>query len=126
VDDGDAAEVRTQILTGLTHHDLIVDCLLGTGIKGAVRDPFNGVIRAVNATSARVLAVDVPSGMDADTGQAQGECIRAEQTVTFVAAKQGFASAGASEFTGVIDVAHIGIPQDWITERVDRFRAATR
>ncbi|MEQ9408110.1 MAG: NAD(P)H-hydrate epimerase [Fuerstiella sp.] len=124
---GDVADELTpeeigQRLTALNNQDLIVDCLLGTGIRGAVRDPFRTVIAAANSSEAPILAVDLPSGMDADSGTADGECIRAVQTVTFVAPKTGFAAAGADAFTGDVHVAHIGLPLHWVTRWVDDLR----
>jgi len=89
----------------------IVDALLGTGAQGVPREPLAGVIRAINDSGRPVLAVDLPSGMDADTGVAEGECIRAEYTATFVAGKQGFTHPAAKHRTGTIRVIEIGIPR---------------
>jgi NAD(P)H-hydrate epimerase len=89
----------------------IVDALLGTGARGAPRDPLAGVIRAINAVAKPVLAVDLPSGLDADTGETPGECVRARYTATFVAPKRGFAAPGAGDVTGEVRVIDIGIPR---------------
>ncbi|MCA9070556.1 MAG: NAD(P)H-hydrate epimerase, partial [Planctomycetaceae bacterium] len=84
-------EQLTEKLTDrLRSADWIVDALLGTGMRGEVRAPFDAIIRAINQSSARVLAVDLPSGMDCDTGDPLGVCIQAELTATFVARKKGF------------------------------------
>lgn len=91
----------------------IVDALLGTGVTGPVRAPLAAVIEAINGQSARVLAVDLPSGLDCDTGQPWGVCVRATHTATMVAPKRGFASAG--EYTGEVHVVGIGIPQQLLT-----------
>lgn len=104
-------------LAGLTRDDWIVDAMLGTGIRGTVRDPFATWIHEVNASPARVLAIDVPSGMDADSGEPCGICISADLTVTFVAAKSGFQSAAAQDCLGRLCVAHIGIPAEWLDRR---------
>ncbi|MEO2016404.1 MAG: NAD(P)H-hydrate epimerase [Fuerstiella sp.] len=99
----------------LTQDDWILDCLLGTGVRGRPRSPFSNIIEAINVSSARVLAVDVPSGLDCDTGVAEdGACVKAEATVTFVGMKRGFLQPSASEFTGNVTVAHIGVPLAWI------------
>jgi len=103
-----------HVLDGLTQEDWILDCLLGTGVRGQLRSPFSNIIEAINASSARVLAVDVPSGLDCDTGTADGACVRAEQTVTFVGMKRGFLQPSAADFTGTMTVAHIGVPLSWI------------
>ena len=99
----------------LSQHDLIIDALLGTGIRGTVRTPFFEIIQAVNESNAKVLAVDVPSGLDCDLGTPCGVCVRADRTVTFVARKIGFLVSDAQEFIGEVEVCHIGIPQEWLT-----------
>jgi len=88
----------------------IVDALLGTGAKGEPRPPFDRVIRQLNAAPAPILAVDIPSGLDCDTGEPAGSTVHAELTCTFVAAKPGLLAAGAKPFTGRIDVLDIGAP----------------
>lgn len=113
-------EVAGLIPKSLTAADLIVDCLLGTGMRGVVRAPFADLIEQINASSAQILAVDVPSGMDCDSGEPCGCCVRADRTVTFVAAKQGFAGATAAQWTGEVTVCQIGIPQSWLQARFDR------
>jgi NAD(P)H-hydrate epimerase len=91
--------------------DIVVDALLGTGFRGEVREPAAGLIRAINASDkAGVVAVDVPSGLDCDSGRPAKATIRADRTVTFVAAKRGFEAAGAGEYTGEVFVADIGAP----------------
>ncbi len=89
----------------------IVDALLGTGTKGEIREPFGRIIQGINRSTAKVLAVDLPSGMDCDTGQPLGECVRADLTATFVARKMGFDQPGASNLTGDVHVIDIGVPR---------------
>jgi NAD(P)H-hydrate epimerase len=89
----------------------VVDALFGTGLTGAVRPPFDRVIAAINASKARVLAVDIPSGLDCDTGEPLGPTVRADHTVTFVALKKGFANAAAKEWLGQVHVVDIGAPR---------------
>ncbi len=96
--------------------DWIVDALLGTGTKGEIREPFSMIIKAINHSPARVLAVDLPSGMDCDTGRALGECVRANLTATFVARKIGFDAPNASNLTGEVHVVDIGVPRRAISE----------
>ena len=107
-----AAGDWTEALRGA---DWIVDALLGTGATGAPRSGIATAISAINevrhgGTGVRVLAVDVPSGLDCDTGDRPGECVRADVTATFVAPKVGFDAAGAREFTGAVHVLDIGAP----------------
>ena len=95
--------------------DWIVDALLGTGAAGPPRGAVAAAIVAINGRRTaddrvRVLAVDLPSGLDADTGAAAGECVNADITATFVAEKLGFADPQAAAFTGVVHVIGIGAP----------------
>ena len=94
----------------LTAADWIVDALLGTGTRGTIQKPWSGVIEAINAASGHILAVDLPSGLDCDTGKPLGHCVRADHTATFVVEKTGFADPEAGEFTGEVHVVEIGIP----------------
>jgi NAD(P)H-hydrate epimerase len=94
----------------------IVDALLGTGARGEVRPPLAEVITAINGTGAAVMAVDLPSGLDADTGSAARQTIRARHTCTFVAPKPGFLTSGASQFTGQVHVVDIGAPRRLLEE----------
>ncbi len=96
----------------------IVDALLGTGTRGVVREPFVTVIEEVNAAGVPILAVDLPSGLDCDTGEPLGACIRAAHTATFVAAKRGFDAPGAAAFTGKVHVIDIGVPRSLLEEFV--------
>lgn len=91
---------------------VVVDGLLGTGARGAPREPTAAVIRRVNRSSAVVLAVDLPSGLDADTGEVLGECVRAHHTLMLGVAKVGCLSAGARHWVGRGWLADIGIPRD--------------
>ena len=91
-----------------------VDGLFGTGLTGPVRSPLDAAISFLNACSIRKLALDLPSGLDADTGLPLGVTIRAERTVTFAAMKKGFANPASREWTGEIHIADIGVPLDAI------------
>lgn len=93
----------------LKRFEWIVDALFGTGLTGPVRAPFDQVIRAINECQARVFAVDIPSGLDCDTGEAPGEAVRAAHTATFVAAKQGYANPQSTKWTGQVHVIGIGV-----------------
>jgi NAD(P)H-hydrate epimerase len=89
----------------------IVDAILGTGATGAPRAPFDAAIRQMNAVNTKRLAVDLPSGLDCDTGKAAEPTFRADHTCTFVAPKIGFSSPSAAEFLGQIHVLDIGAPR---------------
>ncbi len=95
---------------------VIVDCLLGTGAVGEPRSPIREAIDALNRHPADKIAVDLPSGLDCDTGQPAEHTIRAAHTCTFVASKQGFAEPGAAAFTGQVHVLDIGVPRKLLAE----------
>jgi NAD(P)H-hydrate epimerase len=103
----DAAAVREEVSAA----GWVVDALFGTGLSGPVRPPFDRIITDINQGSAHVFAVDIPSGLDCDTGQPLGATIRAEHTVTFVAPKKGFAAPEAREWLGQVHVVDIGAPR---------------
>jgi ADP-dependent NAD(P)H-hydrate dehydratase / NAD(P)H-hydrate epimerase len=88
----------------------VVDALLGTGSTGAPREPAAGVIEAINARSARVIAADVPSGVDASTGAVAGAAVRARATATFHRAKPGLWIHPGKAHAGRVEVIDIGIP----------------
>jgi len=94
----------------------IVDALLGTGTTGAPRPPLDAAIRRMNAAPAKRLAVDLPSGLDCDTGEPSDPTVRADHTCTFVAEKPGFANPAAAECLGRIHVLDIGAPRRLIEE----------
>src|ERR671917_868315 len=89
----------------------IVDALLGTGFEGVVREPLVGVIAAINAADAPVVAADVPSGVNAATGEVEGPAIRAEVTTTNHAPKIGLYVAPGAWRVGEVRVIDIGIPR---------------
>lgn len=104
----DDTEAQVRKLAGRA--DMIVDALFGTGLQGPLRGDYQVLVDAINALERPILAVDIPSGLDCDTGQPLGTAIRATYTVTFVAVKRGFvAAAQASDYTGEVYIASIGV-----------------
>jgi NAD(P)H-hydrate epimerase len=95
-----------------TRADLILDAIFGTGLTDAPREPFPQIVEAIRDRGTPVLAVDLPSGLDCDTGRPPGACVRATRTVTFVTEKIGFADPEARQYTGEITVADIGCPRE--------------
>ncbi|MET0768532.1 MAG: NAD(P)H-hydrate dehydratase [Solirubrobacteraceae bacterium] len=95
----------------LTRAHGIVDALLGTGAAGAPKDPVAGVIADINGARGRTIAADVPSGIDASTGEVPGEAIRAVATAAFHAAKPGLWIAPGKAHAGEVEVIDIGIPR---------------
>lgn len=98
----------------LLRSDCIVDALLGTGFSGQVRSPLQDLIEEINTVALhgiKVVAVDIPSGLDCDTGEIGGVAIRASLTVTFVAPKVGMLADAAAGHVGHIAVVDIGAPR---------------
>ncbi|UTV27545.1 NAD(P)H-hydrate dehydratase [Photobacterium atrarenae] len=89
--------------------DMVVDALLGTGLSGRVREDCALLIAQLNRTDKPVFAVDVPSGLCADTGAVLGTAIRAEATVTFIGLKQGLCTGQASQYCGQLYFAGLGV-----------------
>jgi len=96
--------------------DLLIDALLGTGFHGAPRAPIADAIAAINASGAPVLSVDLPSGLDADTGRAAGACVRASETVTFGLPKLGLLVEPGRALAGMLTVADISLPRPLLEE----------
>jgi NAD(P)H-hydrate epimerase len=94
----------------------IVDALLGTGARGEPRPPIDAVIDQLNAAAAPKLAIDLPSGLDCDTGQPARHTIRAAETCTFVTAKTGFLAPTAAPYVGRLHVLDIGVPRKIIEQ----------
>lgn len=91
--------------------DLIVDAIFGTGIRGEISGLIYDVINVINNSNKYVLSVDIPSGIDADSGRVCGICIKASKTVTFAAYKKGLVLFPGADFCGEIIVKGISIPQ---------------
>jgi hydroxyethylthiazole kinase-like uncharacterized protein yjeF len=89
--------------------DMLVDALFGTGLSGQLNDEYKVLIESINARNCPILAVDIPSGLDCDTGKLLGAAIRAAYTITFVAVKKGFTSSDSAQYTGEVFVASIGV-----------------
>lgn len=121
-DFGDAPRVQYEAVRRLanvqeppglpTSLDLVVDALLGYNAKGDPREPLASMIREANHCGAPIIAVDIPSGLDADTGEAHDACISAFTTVTFGLPKAGFLNPGASRWVGRLYLADVSFPAE--------------
>lgn len=118
--DGDAGKAQQRWLDSggsingfdaalLEKSDVVIDALLGTGINSYIRNEFADIIDAVNASSTPVVSVDVPSGLDANTGQSLGRCVQADITVTFVGIKPGLVTGAGKQSCGKLVYADLGI-----------------
>ena len=90
--------------------DIVVDGILGTGISGKIREPYASAIDLINKSKAFKLALDVPSGLDPDTGNASDKCVKADVTITFHKMKVGMPKR--KDMCGTIMVEKIGIPPE--------------
>lgn len=104
---GDDIE-STNVRPMMTGCELIVDCLLGTGARGAPRSPMDRLIRIANDSPGQRIAIDIPTGVDAETGAIAGEAFLPAATLTFVARKPAIAKR--NELFGEVCVLPIGIP----------------
>lgn len=95
----------------LSRADVVVDAIFGVGLNRAVGEPFKTVIETINKEAKCVVSIDIPSGLDGTTGKIYGVCVRADLTVTFSFAKEGFFKNEGPQRTGEIIVADIGIPE---------------
>ncbi|GIP35416.1 NAD(P)H-hydrate dehydratase [Paenibacillus sp. J2TS4] len=98
-------------------YDGIVDALLGTGTRGTPREPYATLIREANASGLPIVAIDIPSGLDADTGQTHDPCIAAAKTVALAFLKRGLVQFPGSGMAGKVVVRSIGIPVRLAEER---------
>jgi NAD(P)H-hydrate epimerase len=113
---------KEALVDDVTASGWVVDALFGTGLTRPLEAPYHELIPFVNASGKRILAVDVPSGLDCDTGKPYGPTIRATHTATFVAPKPGFETA--TEWTGTVHVVDIGVPRLLMDEFRQRSRAS--
>lgn len=98
---------------------VIVDGLLGTGLSGDVREPLASAIRFINHQPSTIVAIDIPSGLDSDTGEVHGSCVRADVTVTMGLPKIGLLKPAATDFVGRIEVADIGLVETDVSGDVE-------
>lgn len=103
-------EINERSLRRLSAYRLIVDALLGTGLSRNVTGILLKLIGTINASAARVVSVDIPSGLDATSGAVLGACVKASATVTFMAKKQGMAMGEGPRYCGKVSVRGLGVP----------------
>lgn len=110
---------RDKFLRDSTPAVWAVDALFGTGLSKPLGPPFDWVAQMMNESGKNVLAIDIPSGLDCDTGEPLGPTVRATHTATFVAPKRGFLNTASRAWTGEVHVIDIGAPR----VLVDEYRA---
>ncbi len=104
----------------MTGFDVWIDAILGTGLTAAVKGYFKTIIEFINGLNKPVFAVDIPSGLNSDTGQVCGACIRANATATFAFAKPGHLIHPGTQYTGALNIVDIGIPPHIVAEVMPR------
>lgn len=103
-------ELTGEVKSRIAKAGIILDGIFGTGIKGEIREPYASAIDTINRSRAYVVAVDVPSGFDPNTGKIHEKCVRADATITFHRLKVGLAKG--KKYTGPVYVERIGIPPE--------------
>lgn len=109
-----------ELESRLSEYEMILDCMLGTGAQGNPRGTLVTAILAANATKAVRVAVDLPTGMDCDTGEISTPCFSADHTCTFVAEKLGFTHPASKLLLGKVHVIGIGVPRQLLDETVGK------
>jgi NAD(P)H-hydrate epimerase len=94
----------------MQHHDIWIDAIFGTGLKSEVKGFFKEIIAFINHSNKPIFSVDIPSGLNSDTGQPCGACIQAHATATFAFAKTGHILIPGAVYTGALEIVDIGIP----------------
>ena len=105
-------EPSDELAEAMDRSDFIIDALFGTGFQGAPRDASGKLIEMMNASTQPVLSVDVPSGLNASTGEIQGACVKATWTCTMALPKRGFYLHPGKGLVGLLHVVDIGIPDE--------------
>lgn len=93
---------------------IILDGLFGTGFRGILQEPFASLVRTANASQMPILAIDIPSGLNGDTGEAQGDVIHAQETIFLGAPKRGFFMKDGWNYVGKLRYVDFGLPQKFI------------
>lgn len=107
----DATHINNTLMD-LANYDILVDALLGTGLSGEVREPFKTLIYGIINLNKTIVSVDIPSGLDCNTGNILGTAVKATKTITFAASKKGFFLEKGPDYTGDIIVTDISIPRE--------------
>ena len=102
------SKVDTNVKKQILNADIIIDGIFGTGIKGEIQDPHLSVIKLINKSKAYIVAVDIPSGLNPNTGEVTSNVIRANTTITFHRIKLGLLTN--KKYTGNLILKKIGIP----------------
>jgi ADP-dependent NAD(P)H-hydrate dehydratase / NAD(P)H-hydrate epimerase len=103
--------IRDSSQLEATNSDIVVDAILGSGIKGNLREPVSSAVDIINNSNGTVIAVDIPTGLDPHTGMIDHKSVEADFTVTFHKPKKGIKN-GDTMYVGIVNVCDIGIPKE--------------
>lgn len=102
---------NSLLIREIRRADIIVDALFGVGLNRDIGEPFRSLIEAIKHAGKKIVAVDIPSGLDGTTGRVHGVCVKATTTITFSLSKKGFYRGEGPKVVGKVVVADIGIPR---------------
>ncbi|MBI4745830.1 MAG: NAD(P)H-hydrate epimerase, partial [Deltaproteobacteria bacterium] len=109
-----------KTISGAAQADIIVDAILGTGLKAELTGQYRSVVEGINSLGKKVISADIPSGISSDTGQVMGAAVKADLTVTFGIPKTGLYLFPGREYAGKVEVINIGFPDALISGEVIR------
>lgn len=113
-------DILKELEYDVKNSDAVIDCIFGTGLEREIRGTFKDIINIINLSGNFVYSIDVPSGINATTGEILGICIKADKTISFEFYKRGFLKYKAKEYTGEVIVEHIGIPENILDKYSDK------
>lgn len=116
---GDNINILEELKTSIKNSDVLVDCIFGTGLEREVKGVFKDIINIINTNKNLVYSIDIPSGINATTGEILGVCIKADKTISFEFYKRGFLKYETKEYIGDVVVEHVGIPEHIIKKYDD-------
>ncbi len=95
--------------------DLIIDALFGTGLSHNLEDPYYSIVQSINESGRPILSIDIPSGLNGDTGTVMGIAVRADRTITLACFKSGLLKGKGPQYTGKVEIGYISIPAQLIS-----------
>ena len=116
---GENINILEELKTSIKNSDVLVDCIFGTGLEREVKGVFKDIINIINTNKNLVYSIDIPSGINATTGEILGVCIKADKTISFEFYKRGFLKYETKEYIGDVVVEHVGIPEHIIKKYDD-------
>jgi NAD(P)H-hydrate epimerase len=113
------SEADIEQLKNRLNYSLIIDALLGTGFTGSISGALKKLIEVLNSSGIPILAIDVPSGLNATTGKVEPISIRAKWTISFALPKKGFYQNDGAFYTGLLQIVNIGFPEELIKKAIE-------